>query len=417
VSGKAALRLLRVSGATELSLYDDNPGIGDYSDAAKLLSEFRPKTLVVSPGVPLSTPWIRSFEGAVTSELALAFDTLRGERLVCVSGSLGKSTTVSLLGAGAQAVDANAFLGGNLGIPLADYAAAVLEGSRPRAAWAVLELSSFQLENMGRLACEGAALTFLSPNHLERYASLEEYYGVKWALLDRASKAVALNLNGGDLADYAARHGCGPGSALTPKGVPLGWTSRETLPKGAVERMRLVGAHNADNLALAWSLASSLGWGERALDAMIAFRGLSHRLEALGYAGGLRFINDSKATSMESVLVAVSGALEAGGDVWLLLGGRDKKLPWEKLSELGRSPRIKTVFFGECGAHAQKLSGLAGPVAGKLADAVRVAKAGARSGDTVLLSPGGTSLDEFRNFEDRGRRFAEYVREVFGELS
>lgn len=415
ISGRAALRLLRHFGITDAVLFDDKPGVGAFSDPRRLLEDFRPQTLVVSPGVPLATPWIRAFSGTITSELALAVSRLEGERVLAVTGSLGKSTTVSLLGAGARALDPHAFAGGNLGVPLGDYVADVLEGRRPRAQWVALELSSFQLENMGALRCEGAAITYLSPNHLERYASLEHYYAVKWALLKRATKVVALNRRGGDLASYAATQGCGLEAARTPEGVELHWAARESLPAAEIARMRLVGLHNADNLALAWALGSVCGWGEASLRAMEDFRGLAHRLETLGSVAGIRFVNDSKATSMDSVLTAVSAACERPGETWLLLGGRDKKLPWDLLAPLARETRVHPVFFGECGAHACQMSGLSGPVLPKLRDALNHLRPLAKDGDTVLLSPGGTSLDEFKNFEDRGRCFAEQVREIFGE--
>ena len=395
-SGRAAIRLLKQWTPDKIPVFDDKAG-------------------VVSPGYPLSKPWIRDFVergGVVTSELALAVESLTIEKVIAVTGSLGKSTTVSLIGEGALAVDPFAFVGGNLGVPLAEYVADVLEGIRTRAQWVVLELSSYQLECAGALRPEVSAFTYLSPNHLERYDSLGAYYATKWTLARCTRSAIVLNENGGDLLDYAQRH---PEPADVRRIVASG---QRTHPDA--RHSRLVGFHNRDNFAVAWSVAEACGWATpQALERMLKFGGLPHRIERLGDATGITFINDSKATSMDSVLTAVRAVVEtvSSGHAWVLLGGRDKKLPWEQLSVLAQDSRLRFVFFGECRALACSKSGLQGPEFEKLSLAVEHVRAQARSGDVVLLSPGGTSLDEFKGFEDRGRRFREMILEIFGGLS
>lgn len=414
VSGKSALRLLKSRGipAGEIVTFDEKTGAADYTDPEEMLRERNPRTLVVSPGYPLAKPWIAGFQkngGKVTSEIALGLEELQGERLICVTGSLGKSTVVSLLGAGMAAAVPDGFFGGNLGLPLADYGAELRERERKRRApWIVLELSSYQLENCGTLAPEIAAITFLTANHLERYRDLTEYYKTKWQLTERATGTVFLNANGGDLKEFAKAR------AVKAK---IEWTDPAHTVFSATElsRAKLVGAHNRDNLALAGAIAAAAGWDESYREAMLAFPGLPHRMQNLGERSGITFINDSKATTMESVRTAVEGALgaHAAGRVIVLLGGKDKNLPWTELKALAGKPRLEFLFFGASANLARTASGLPGSEFRTLRAAVEALPQLARAGDLVLLSPGGTSLDEFKSFEDRGERFAEYVAEVF----
>jgi UDP-N-acetylmuramoylalanine--D-glutamate ligase len=278
----------------------------------------------------------------------------------------------------------------------------------------ILELSSYQLENASSLSFQTSAITYLSKNHLERYSGVEEYYQVKWNLARQTHGPVVLNLNGGDLANFVKermRAGDGPHSDY------LHWVNRDCsfLTESELARSQLVGAHNRDNLAVAAEVARLCGWPATSLEAMLLFAGLPHRVESIGEYQGVRFINDSKATTMESVLTATQSVCqEARGEVWLLLGGRDKKLPWDKLKTLLNTPRLRFVFFGECGAHARALSELEGECFSSLNETMRSLPKLVRKGDTVLLSPGGTSLDEFKNFEDRGIAFANMARERFG---
>ncbi len=412
LSGQAAHRLLIADGipAAQITIFDQNPDKGSFSDAATLLRDFIPRTLVVSPGVPLATPWIRDFEnsgGRVTSELELACAHLQGESIVAVTGSVGKSTTVSLLGAGAQAFCPDAFVGGNLGIPFASYVADVLEGKRKRTQWAVLELSSFQLELARNLKCAGVVITSLTGNHLERYAGREEYYATKWNLIQSSQGPVVLNERGGDLKDYVSLQ-------KVPAHLKLTWASRDrtSLKAADFDRSKLLGLHNRDNLAVAYALAIACNWPVQALAGMLAFKGLAHRLEFVGRFKDIRFVNDSKATAIDSVLTAID-SLKDQGPLVVLLGGKDKKLPWEELAILKSAPSIKFVFFGACGALAREKSGLAGTTFATLQETLPALKTITSAGDTVLLSPGGTSLDEFKNFEDRGAYFSRTVKELF----
>ena len=414
ISGKSAIRLLISRGVRESDIltFDDKAAEAAYSSPAALIREGKPKSLVVSPGYPLASKWIQEFRargGFVTSELALALEELTTEKVIGISGSLGKSTVVSLLGAGAARALTGAFVGGNLGVPLADYAAELREGKRKtRAPWVVLELSSFQLENCGTLAPEIAALTYFAPNHLERYSGLEEYYARKWELAERATAKIFLNAHGGDLKKFAAKQ------KATPAAVH--WIDPTSSPFTAAElaSAKLLGAHNRDNLALAGAIAAAAGWDKEYRQAMLDFPGLPHRMQNLGERSGGLFINDSKATNLASVFTAANGALGAhSGRVVLLLGGKDKNLPWKQLAVLGNKSRLSCVFFGDCAALAQRESGLPGPEFATLEMAMRALPGIAKRGDLVLLSPGGSSYDEFKNFEERGRMFDSWTKELF----
>lgn len=411
-SGDAAKKLLKKAGiaASDILTFDGKLSSADYNDPEKLMSEIKPQTLVVSPGVPLASSWIQDAKKKnvqITSEISLACSFLTSERLIGITGSVGKSTTVSLLGAGLAAFSPTSFVGGNLGIPFAEYAVGLLEGSHPLAEWVVLELSSYQLENCENLELEYSAITYFTSNHLERYESLEHYYETKCKILSLTEKKLFLNKEGGELVDYFAKKG-------SLEKVQIVSRADAELKYLHLSTASLIGKHNQDNLALSSTLALAAGWPHSAIEGMKKFNGLSHRLENLGVFNGVRFINDSKATAMDSVLIAVSAAhdtLSAGGKLFVLLGGRDKNLPWSDLQDFKNLQHVEYVFFGECREIAKAKSGLSGVSFEKMPEALEYLRSTIKTQDTVLLSPGGTSLDEFKSFEDRGNVFKKWVSE------
>ncbi len=397
-SGQAIYRLLMQAFPenTQIKTYDQKDSSADFSEIDQIL-KFHPKTLIVSPGVPLSTPWIQNLIKAgcsLTSELDLAFQCLTHEKTIGITGSMGKSTTTSLLGAAVQSMSDSNYVGGNLGYPLADYVYELNAGLRKKAEWIILELSSYQLENFNSLNCEASILTALSANHLERYPDLETYYQTKWTLLGKTKGPFFINADNSEIQRWC--------------------TARKTSQVTSVNStkfnnpMKMVGLHNRENLALALSVAEHFKFPKPAITAIENYPGLSHRLELVGEKNGVKFINDSKATTVESVLAAAKSCIESvqsGSKMYLLVGGRDKNLPWENLSALSRFKNIQFLFFGECGALAQAKSGLTGTTFPNLKLALTSAKNESRSGDWIVLSPGGSSLDEFKNFEERGEFF------------
>ncbi|MGE5086380.1 MAG: UDP-N-acetylmuramoyl-L-alanine--D-glutamate ligase [Bacillota bacterium] len=409
-SGEAARRLLIASGIDSSSIitFDGKIETAHFKDTSKLMSEGKPQTLVVSPGVPLSSPWIQEAKRSgveITSEITLSCAVLTTEKVIGVTGSVGKSTTVSLLEAGLNAFSKTGFVGGNLGTPFATYAADIIEKKRPPADWVILELSSYQLENCFGLSLDYSAITYLTSNHLERYKNLDHYYQTKWDILSITKNDMLLNFSGGDLVDYSKTKG-------HLKQVHIISANDSELQKFHLQQAQLIGQHNQDNIALATAIAIKAGWPESSVEGMKKFKGLAHRLENLGSTKGIRFINDSKATAMDSVQIATAaahGTLDKEGKLYVLLGGRDKNLPWEQLSALSNLTNTAFVFFGECRAIAQTKSTLPGPSFKNLAEALEYLFSKTQPHDTVLLSPGGTSLDEFRSFEDRGDFFKRKV--------
>ncbi len=456
VSGRSAIRLLKVLGIPDerIFTFDEKDPQAQFQNPDEALAKSQASAIVLSPGYPASTPWIQkaAAQGVViTSEISLAAPHLQNEIKIGITGSVGKSTTAALFYVGAKREDPHSFLGGNFGTPLADYAADVLEKKRARAKFLIIEISSYQLENAKGLYFDYAIVTALNENHLERYNSVDHYYLTKLSLIFRTHQAIVLNENGLELFDYIKK--------LIPfypeKGIQIGQSDFSIEDKmdrillsfsrskniqdlidmrqivatalkhhdeiGTVhwtvakvgEQCEVVGKHNRDNLSAAIRLGQILGFQGSSLDEIRKFRGLSHRIENLGKAGGVRFINDSKSTTIESVLVAIEACRDFSrtGTLFILLGGRDKNLPWKKLSTFQEATNMEFVFFGECAEHAAKETRLSNNIHKTLHAALVWCKIKAQVHDTILLSPGGTSLDEFKNFEERGEFFKTKMKD------
>ena len=405
-SGNSAFNLLITAGTKNenLILFDEKSAQAQVNSVEALIA-LSPKTLVVSPGVALSSSWIRDLAAGgcqITSEISLAASLITTEKVLGITGSVGKSTVTSLLGAGALSFDTNAFVGGNLGVPFCDYALRKLKGE-PTAKWVVLELSSYQLENSKLLKLENSIITFLSANHLERYKSLEDYYKTKFIITEITNGTCLLNSTSEDCVKYA--------DVFSKSKFKL-VNAENFSQKNLLAALALIGAHNKDNFSLAAEMAKLCGWPEVANSAMTQYRGLAHRLEFVATVNGVTYVNDSKATALDSVLVAARGCLEGlteQNHLFLLLGGKDKNLPWENLSVLNSNEIINPVFFGQCGELAKSKAELSGEYFERLGSAIHYCQKRAHPGDVVLLSPGGTSLDEFKNFEERGDFFKTMV--------
>ncbi len=376
--------------------------------------------IVLSPGVALALEALQPARRAgvpIWSEIELAWQFLSAEKnappLAGITGTNGKSTTTALTAHLLQESGQRVFAGGNLGTPLSTLA---LSGERVDAV--VCELSSFQLETCETLAPRAAAVLNITPDHLDRYASIADYIAAKARIFARQTERDAAILNAGDPAVAALAHDR-RARVLFFAGQDLR-DDAGTLITAAGERFTvsskaLRGAHNRENAMAAILLARELGASPSGLQRGLAtYPGLPHRLEQVATIGGIEFINDSKATNIDSVEKSLS-AFDRG--VHLILGGRGKGSPYEPLRQLLPGRVVAIYVIGEDGPNiARALDGIV-PIesCGALSTAVARAHANAKSGDVVLLSPACASYDQFDHFEHRGNVFKTLVRALAAE--
>ena len=400
--GSAAVELLRALPGVEVEL--------GRHDLAKIGAA---KGVVVSPGVPPDAAPLtvaRSSGVPVLSELDLGWRALPGMRCIAVTGTNGKTTTTALVAHLLRAAGLNAEAAGNIGLPLADLALAEL---RPQ--WLAVEVSSFQLHDSPDFAPEIGVLTNLAPDHLDRYPDVASYYADKRLMYRNATDDNVWVVNGDDPASLDLVRGIrgrqvrfsvgGPADAwYDGQGRSLMLGGRALLPRDALE---LLGLHNVAN-ALAASLAvHEAGIAPGAIaEGLRTFRALPHRLETVAETGGVRWINDSKATNVSSTAVAIE-AMDR--PFVLLLGGRHKGEPYTRLGPLLKEKCRLVIAYGEAGPRIE--TDLKGTVplerGGDFAAVMRRARAAARPGDAVLLSPACSSYDMFKNYEERGRLFEQ----------
>jgi UDP-N-acetylmuramoylalanine--D-glutamate ligase len=333
------------------------------------------EVVVKSPGVPADVPLIVAAHERgipVWSEVELGYRLLPDAKFVGVTGTNGKTTTTELLGAIFRAAGRDVAVAGNVGAPLTAVRAAD---------WVVCELSSFQLEDVHELSCEVAVLLNLEPDHLDRHGTFDAYRDAKLRIFERARVKVV------------------------PRGLGLPgieFAADDPLPAEPLLR----GLHNRENAAAATVAARAAGIADGPIaEALRTFPGVPHRLEPVGERGGVRYVNDSKATN---VAAAVRGlAAYADESVHLILGGSGKD---EDFAPLGAAigPNVRSVHL--IGAEAARLAeAVDGHSDGTLEAAVAHAARLARPGDVVLLSPACASYDQFANFEERGEAFRRLV--------
>ena len=402
-SGDAAAHLLRSRGAQVVGADDkDLPFEGE-------LRRVVPESLrgidlvVVSPGVPLALPIFaeaRSRGVEVIGEVELASRFIE-EPIFGVTGTNGKSTTTALCGHLLATAGLQVFTGGNLGDALSNRV--LWKGTLDAT---VCELSSYQLESIVSLRCAAATVLNVTPDHLDRYPSLDEYAKAKERIFENQGPGDTAVINEADPRVRAMRTNRGVRRQLFDAHNPLRIEGTE-LPLRAPT---LRGAHNRENAYAACLLARHLGVALDALQkGLDSYPGLPHRLEPVRVLEGVEWINDSKATNVDSVEKSLTAF---PGNVHIIMGGRGKGAPYAPLRELMRG-RVKTILtIGEdAPAIASELSGVAEiEPCGALATAVFRARKRARGGDVVLLSPACASYDQFRNFEDRGDQFKALVR-------
>lgn len=375
----------------------------------------RAVAVVVAPGVPPDVPPLAAARAArvpIHAETDLGVSELRGTRYVAVTGTNGKTTTTSLIGHAMAAAGLRGETAGNIGRPVCDVARLP-----DPPAWLALELSSFQLHDMPSVAPAVGVLTNLAPNHLDRYASLEEYYGDKALLFRNARPGSVWVTNADDAAVQTMAEGvAGSHRRFSIRTQADAWYDREGghLMLGArpvLERNRLpiLGDHNVANALAAILAVETIGGDpDRIADALATFRSIPHRVEPVREVDGVLWINDSKSTNVTSTEVAI---LALDRPFVLLLGGRHKGEPYSRLIPLLRERCRAVVAYGESGDIVEADLGAALRVvrAGTFDDVLAAARHEARRGDAVLLSPACSSYDMFNNYEERGERFRTIV--------
>jgi len=362
------------------------------------------RCVIKSPGVPQEAPVIAAASERgipVVGEAEFAWRLLPNE-FVAVTGTNGKTTTVELLGAIHREAGVAAAVAGNVGTPLTS-----LVGVLDPAAVVVCELSSFQLEDTVEFAPEGAVLLNVAPDHLDRHGTFDAYLAAKLQVFARQGNddiAVApVGLGVEDLGGCARRVCFGAGGELDDRAGQLWWDEQ---PLIAHDEIRLRGAHNVANAAAAAAIALARGIEPDAVRAALrSFAGVEHRLEEVATVDGVLYVNDSKATNVDSTLVALASF--EGEPVHLILGGGGKGQDFTPLREpAGRCAGV--YLIGSDGPAIGEQIGT-GVDCGNLATAVERARAAARPGHVILLSPACESYDQFENYEDRGRAFKELV--------
>ena len=377
--------------------------------------------LVVSPGIPPDAPVLSDARLAAVpriSELEFAYHHLRSP-VIGITGTNGKSTVTALTAHLLDTAGFNAPAAGNIGLALSEVA---LRHTPPD--WAVVECSSFQLADIDTFAPRIGLVTNLAPDHLDRYASVEDYYADKARLFENATARSCWVLNGED--DEVRRlAGDAPGARYffrtsgQPPAGELGAfadagtlvlrlaAGEDDLALVRADELRILGEHNVAN-ALAAALAAALAGApaEPLRQGLRSFGGLEHRLEAVGERAGVLWINDSKATNVASTLVALRAVTRP---TVLLLGGRHKGEPYTHLLPAMTHVRA-VVAYGEAAPLVDADLSQHVPVMrvqGGFDEVVARAAALARPGDAVLLSPACSSYDMFEDYEERGRRFKD----------
>jgi UDP-N-acetylmuramoylalanine--D-glutamate ligase len=418
----AAARGYRVS-ATDAKGPDDIPEAGRLKAAGVALDLgghdrqrfLEADLVVVSPGVgPLDE--IRAAEAAgvpVLSEIEFA-SRYFVSRIAAVTGTNGKSTVTSMIAAILAKTGMPVWAGGNLGTALSTAVDA--EANRP-GGWIVLELSSFQLERIAAFRPHIAVILNLTPDHFDRYASFGKYAAAKCNIFRNQERQDHLILPAADerLADLcraaaSTLHLVGePGGDIVFDGAHIRMKDGTLFDPAACNLSNSLYVHNAMFAVLAGRLA---GAGPGAVEeGLRAFTPLRHRYQLVAEAGGVRWINDSKATNPESAVKALE---TAGGNVILLAGGLGKGLDFTPLAEGVRGRVKRALVFGMSADEIRSVIEGIVPVetVASLAGAVERAAELAGEGDTVLLAPGCASFDMFRNFEDRGDQFMALVERI-----
>ena len=373
--------------------------------------------LVLSPGLARTEPLVqRALRAGVTviGDIELFYRAARAP-IIAITGSNGKSSVVTLVTEILNEAGLTAYCGGNIGVPALDLLA------RPTPDFYVLEVSSFQLETIDRFAPKIAALLNVSPDHMDRYASYEEYVSAKlnifrhaeYCVINRTEKTIAASLSGSGVVGFGAR------SSETDNYVLASKHGKQLIiaaDKHEIDqqKIRLQGGHNLENVLAALAITDLAGVPHEVQERVLTrFEGLEHRTEVVGTWRNIQWINDSKGTNVGATLAAIRGCVKNAEGI-LIAGGVGKGADFSPLKTVVDSHLKAVILFGQ-DAHqiANAIGGLR-PIyfAPDLAAAIDEAKRRAEAGDTVLFSPACASFDMFENYQHRGNEFKRLVREA-----
>ncbi|MFQ5479910.1 MAG: UDP-N-acetylmuramoyl-L-alanine--D-glutamate ligase [Thermodesulfobacteriota bacterium] len=408
----------RLTGAEDLK----EMGLAISAGGFKRCDFLSAELIVISPGIAASNPLLseareKGIEVIGDLELASRFMDVP---IIAIAGTNGKSTVTSLIGEILEASGRSVFVGGNIGTPVCDYFL-----KEVRAEICVLEVSSFQLESIVTFSPHIALLLNITEDHLERYSGFAEYAAVKFRVFDNQKSGDFAVVNAADavidketLGEAAQRHGealylpfnrsNGAGIYYEGKNIVFAFEGRrETY---CVEAPGLKGAHNMENaMAAVAALRLSGVSREDVSEGLRSFKGLRHRMELIGERGGVSFVDDSKGTNTGALLMALKST---PAPVILIAGGRDKHGDYGVLNALMADKVRLLLALGEAGGRlSEAFTGIVEVrKVSSMEEAVETAAAEARPGETVLLSPACSSFDMFRDFKERGDRFAALVR-------
>ena len=430
LSGKAVIRFLHQAGAS-ISVSDtrtkselgkdleDIKGIPYRLEAGGHREEtfINADLIIISPGVPYDIPVLQKARDRgvpILGEMEVAFQFLKVP-ILAVTGTNGKSTTSTLLHLMIQQEGLKSFLGGNIGRPLMEL---VLNGETVD--YAVVEVSSFQLETTQSFHPKIATCLHFTPDHLDRHPSVEEYLRFKKRIFENMTRDDLLVLNGDDPVTRTFAEGSEiprqfffsegsfqDGGRITPQGVTF--VGSPTGGSLSFQEMKLKGAHNEENVAAAALMASAIGISLSSMQKVInTFPGLPHRMEFVRELKGVKFFNDSKGTNVGSTVKSLQSF---SGPILLLAGGKDKGTDLSPLSKPIKE-RVRTlILYGEAkGRMGKELGSLTKTVVvNTLEEAVKESVKHASSGDVVLLSPACSSFDQFHDYKHRGDVFRQAV--------
>jgi len=378
----------------------------------------------ISGGIPLDNPLVREavrLRIPVTNDSQIFMEEVKAP-IIAVTGSAGKSTTTALIGRMANLSlrkPHTAWVGGNIGIPLVEKLDEIKPGDL-----VILELSSFQLEQM-TISPHIAAVLNITPNHLDRHETMAAYTAAKERILTFQNSSDTAVLNREDPGSWNLREKVKGqlftfghsrpepginGTFIDPDDISCA-ADRKTVKLCSRHSIHLRGDHNLMNVLAACAIGCAAGFKPAAMKKAVAdFHGMAHRLEFVRQWHGAVWFNDSIATAPERTIAAIRSFDEP---LVLLLGGRDKNLPWESLADLVHERVRHVIVFGEAAGKIVEALSSANPQekkatiqkVDKLKDAIDAASQIVEPGDVVLLSPGGTSFDEFKDFEERGEYF------------